>query len=189
VTNDINDEIKEPQQAEETIEPAAVESTSGPSLESLQTELRKEKDDYLRLRAEFDNYRRRMQEEKEQFSQYAVGEAAKEFLAVLDSIERAEASFDAKGSKTDIKVSDIHSGFELIKKQFLDTMKNIGLVKVGSVGEKFDPIWHEALMNQESDKPEGEILQVYQNGYRIGEKAIRHAQVVVSSGRTSSAEK
>jgi len=180
VTNNINEEIKESQQAEEATEPAAVESTSGPTVESLQSELKKEKDDYLRLRAEFDNYRRRMQEEKEQFSQYAVGEAAKEFLAVLDSIERAEASFDK--SKTDIKVSDIHSGFELIKKQFLDTMKNIGLVKVGNVGEKFDPIWHEALMNQESDKPEGEILQVYQSGYRIGEKAIRHAQVVVSSG-------
>lgn len=184
MTNNINEETKESAESEKSqsaSESQQTESTGTQKLEDLQAELKKEKDDYLRLRAEFDNYRRRMQEEKEQFSQYAVGEAAKEFLAVLDSIERAEASFDK--SKTDIKVSDIHAGFELIKKQFLDTMKNIGLVKVGNVGEKFDPIWHEALMNQESDKPEGEILQVYQSGYRIGEKAIRHAQVVVSKGK------
>ena len=141
-------------------------------------ELRKEKaeikDQFLRALAEMDNQRKRLEREKSEFYQFALGDLLKEMLLVLDNFERAlknRAQMDDKS---------FQEGIELIHKQFQDMIRKQGLTAVGAEHQKFDPSAHHAVLTEESDQiDEPEIGEVLQKGYFLNGRLLRPALVKV----------
>lgn len=129
-----------------------------------------------RLQAEFDNYRRRTQTEKEELAQFAIQDFLLRLLPVIDNFERAiGAASDAKD------VNSFSEGVEMIYKQFLDVLIKEGVVPIESVGHPFDPNKHEAFMVEEtSDVEDNTVLEEFQKGYEFKGKVIRPSMVKVS---------
>ena len=137
-------------------------------------ELEKKSDKNVRLLAEFDNYKRRTQEERSQLFKYAGEELAKAILPILDDLHRTLES-DGKG-----KARTILEGIELIVVKLDKTLEDQGIVPFDSAGQDFNAELHEALMSEESDKGENVILREFEKGYMYNDKILRHAKVVVS---------
>lgn len=132
-----------------------------------------EKDKYLRLAAEYDNYRRRSQKEKEGIYADAVADTVKEILPLLDNLQRAAAF--TEGDK-------VLEGLSLMAKDTDSLLAKLGIEKFGKKGESFDAAWHNAVMHEENDEyGENEIVEVFQEGYRRGDKIIRFAVVKVAN--------
>ena len=140
----------------------------------LTEELEKKSDKNVRLLAEFDNYKRRNQEEKSRLFKYAGEELAKAILPILDDLHRTLES-DGKG-----KARTILEGIELIVAKLDRTLEDQGIVPFDSVGQDFNPELHEALISEESKKGENVILREFEKGYKYSDKILRHAKVVVS---------
>ncbi|MDO4743471.1 MAG: nucleotide exchange factor GrpE [bacterium] len=141
-------------------------------LEAAVTELNKQKDCLLRTAAEFDNYKKRTDRERASIAEYAKAGVIKQLLPVIDNVDRANEY--EKGS------AEYNKGIELIVKQLLDLTEKLGVEQIGTVGETFDPQYHEAVMHsQDENAPENSISQVMQKGYKIGETIIRPAMVQV----------
>ena len=141
--------------------------------EKLAKELAEEKDKYLRLAAEYDNFRRRSAKEKEGIYGDAIADAVKEILPLFDNLERASQFHEAE------KVAE---GLALMAKMSDDMLEKMGVVRFGAKGEKFDSTWHNAVMHEENaDFGENEISDVFQVGYRRGDKVIRFAMVKVAN--------
>ncbi|MEI8105613.1 MAG: nucleotide exchange factor GrpE [Actinomycetes bacterium] len=140
---------------------------------------RAERDEYLdalqRLKAEFDNYRKRMLREQQDIVTRASERLVKELLPVLDDLERA---LEAAGNHEEAKLED---GVRLVFRALADALAKEGLVEVVAEGA-FDPHTQEALLTQASEAAEGTVLQVLQKGYRLGDRVLRPARVIVSSG-------
>ena len=136
--------------------------------------LTRERDDYLdalqRLKAEFDNYRKRVARDQQELAARAHERLVKELVPILDDLERALAH-----------ETDLEDGVRLIHRQFSDALAKEGLTEVSTDG-KFDPHTQEALLSQPSDAEEGEVIQVLQKGYRLGDRVLRPARVVISAG-------
>lgn len=127
-------------------------------------------DKYLRLLAEYDNFRKRSQKERDDIYPAATATAVGKFLPVLDNFERAAAFPHAD--------DDFGKGFDLIYQSFKEVLTGLGVEVVGQVGEPFDPNFHNAVMHIEDEAlGENVVSQVLQKGYRIGEKIIRYAMV------------
>lgn len=137
-------------------------------------ELEKKSDKNVRLLAEFDNYKRRTQDERSKLFKYAGEELAKAILPILDDLHRTMES-DGKG-----KARTILEGIELIVAKLDKTLEDQGIVPFDSVGQDFNAELHEALMSEESDKGENVILREFEKGYKYNDKILRHAKVVVS---------
>ena len=137
-------------------------------------ELERKSDKNIRLLAEFDNYKRRTQEERIQLFKYAGEDLAKAILPILDDLHRTMES-DGKG-----KARSILEGIELIVAKLDKTLEDQGIVPFDSVGQDFDPELHEALMSEKSDKGDNIILKEFEKGYKYNEKILRHSKVVVS---------
>ena len=137
-------------------------------------ELEKKSDKNVRLLAEFDNYKRRTQEERSKLFKYAGEELAKAILPILDDLHRTLES-DGKG-----KARTILEGIELIVAKLDKTLEDQGIVPFDSAGQDFNAELHEALMSEESDKGENVILREFEKGYNYNDKILRHAKVVVS---------
>jgi molecular chaperone GrpE len=137
-------------------------------------EARKERDEYLdalqRLKAEFDNYRKRVARDQQELAARAHERLVKELVPILDDLERALAH-----------EGDLDEGIRLIHRQFSDALAKEGLTEVATEG-KFDPHTQEALLSQPSDAEEGDVIQVLQKGYRLGDRVLRPARVVISAG-------
>ena len=142
----------------------------GPGTEKSKGALERE-----RLKAEFDNYRKRVAREQEQIVARAAERLLKQLVPLVDDLERA---VDAAAEHGEVKVAD---GVRLVRRSLGDLMTREGLVEVETDG-KFDPHTQEALLSQPSDAPEGSVIQVLQKGYRLGDHVLRPARVVVSSG-------
>lgn len=154
------------------------EKVEEPEKEDVETKLckqLKDKDEQLlRLAAEYDNFRKRTAKEKEDTFVNAKVNVLSEFLEVADNFERAK---DAQG-----EIEDYKKGIEMIFNQFLDKMKKLGAEPFGEAGDSFDPEIHMAVMHIEDEqKGEGEIVEVFQKGYKIGDKIVRHAAVKVAN--------
>ncbi|MDE6596552.1 MAG: nucleotide exchange factor GrpE [Oscillospiraceae bacterium] len=168
--------------AEEIIEEDAVEELpeeeAGESLEdkikALEEAAAADKDKYLRLLAEYDNFRKRSIQEKLNASSDATARAALEVISVIDNFERAVA---AECSDENYK-----KGVEMIYGQFLEVIKKLGVEEIDALGKEFDPNMHNAV-SQDEDANFGENTgsQVYQKGYKLGDKVIRCAMVVVAN--------
>ena len=144
-------------------------------IEQLEKQIEEQKDLYLRLRAEYDNFRKRSQKEKEDVYTTSRADVVKNILPVLDNFERAagnsEASFD-----------DYRKGMEMIYSQFLELLEKTGVESFGEPGDAFDPNMHNAVMHIESeDFGENEVAQVFQKGYKIGNTVVRFATVQVAN--------
>ena len=131
-------------------------------------------DKYLRLAAEYDNYRKRTTKEKENTYADAKADTVKEFLGVLDNLERGLAQFDE---------GDPHrQGMELICRQFLAVLEKLGVTRIEAQGQPFDPQKHDAVMHVEDENiGENTVVEVLQQGYQLGDKVLRFAMVKVAN--------
>ena len=137
-------------------------------------ELVAEKDKYLRLCAEYDNFRKRTQKEKESIYGDVKAETLKQFLPVFDNLERALAVSTADEA--------YRRGVEMIMTQFNTTMEKLGVKEIEALGKRFDPAFHNAVMHvEDEEKGENEIVEVFQKGFIMGEKVIRFAMVKVAN--------
>ncbi len=133
--------------------------------------------DLRRLAADFDNYRKRVARESEMQASRATESLVGELLPVLDNLERA---LDASEHHEEAKVAE---GVQHVKQQLAGLLARRGLEEIPcEPGDEFDPHVHEALSHQPSDQPEGAVAAVWQRGYRLGDRVVRAARVVVSSG-------
>lgn len=131
---------------------------------------------YLRAQADFDNFRRRTQREKEELAQYASLKLIEQLLPVVDNFERALLAAGDGEAKDSFQV-----GMEMIHRQMLQVLEAEGLRKMDAVGTPFDPEMHQAVMREESEEhEEGIVLEVVQNGYWLKDKVLRPAMVKVS---------
>jgi molecular chaperone GrpE len=142
-------------------------------LSELQTQVDEYKDGWQRSVADFQNYRKRVEADKAETYQTAVGSIIKRYLPILDDLERALASCPA-----DLAWAD---GIELISRKLQSILEAEGLKKIETNGQIFDPRFHEAISQEPSDNHRsGEIIAVIQNGYTLGERVIRPALVRVA---------
>ena len=132
-------------------------------------------DDLKRVAADFDNYRKRALRDQEALVARAHERLVKELLPVLDDLERALVAAEEH------EEAQLEEGVRLVHRELRDALAKEGLVEIETEGE-FDPHVHEALLTQPSDEDEGAILQVIQKGYRLGDRVLRPARVVVSQG-------
>ena len=155
-------------------EAPAEEATAAESeLEKLKAELAAGQDKYLRMLAEYDNYRKRTQKEKEAAYADGLADAIAELLPVLDNLGRAAAVEDP---------SKIAEGLALTMKGAESALAKLKIEEIAKAGESFDPTVHNAVMHVEDDAyGEGEIVEVFQRGYRRGDKIIREAMVKVAN--------
>ena len=160
-----------PEGQEEEVE----ETVAEPSAEEKhQAALREQEDKYLRLLAEYDNYRKRSQKEKETAWTTAKADTAKEFLPVYDNLERA--------LKQETADEAYAKGVQMIMTQFKTTLEKLGIQEIPALGETFDPNLHNAVMHIDDENlGENVVAEVFQTGFQTGDKIIRHAMVKVAN--------
>ena len=138
-------------------------------IEALKNEIKEKDDKYLRLAAEYDNFRRRSREEKDATYSSAMADTVSELLPIIDNLERA-ADFD-DGEK-------VKEGLKMIASTVGASLSKLGVEEFGKPGDKFDPNLHNAVLHDEDDSErENEITDVFQKGYKKGSKIIRFAMV------------
>ena len=129
----------------------------------------------MRVLAEYDNYRKRTEREKAATYDNAAKDTIAQFLGVVDTIEMALA-------QKDCKMEDLRKGVEMIEKNLQDILSKLGVTPIGAEGEPFDPELHQAVSHVEDEKlGENVISAVYRKGYRMGDRIVRHATVVVAN--------
>jgi molecular chaperone GrpE len=171
------------------------EATAGeaPVVEDPSAALREERDklrdQLLRTAADFDNFRKRTRKDLEEAERRGKEDVIREVLPVLDNLERAlgaSAALSADAGASEVKA--IMDGLKMVLKLFEDQAGRMGLSKVKAVGERFDPSVHDAIQQVETDEhPAGTVMQEIVAGYRLGEKLVRPAMVVVARKPAASA--
>ena len=150
-------------------------------LQELERERDEMKDRYLRKAADFENARRRHQKEKDDLHKYAAEKVLREMVSVLDDLERASAA--AKGSKESADATGLSEGVDMVIRKFRSTLERFGVQGFASQGEVFDPNLHEALQRvEDASVPHNTIVQEFQRGYRLAERLLRPAMVIVAQG-------
>lgn len=159
----------------EAVEDVEVVTEVNEEAEALKKELEKQKDQFLRMAAEYDNFRKRTEKEKAATYDNAVAATVEAFLPVVDNFELA--------LKSDADVSDdFKKGIEMIQKQLEGALEKLHVKSFGERGEEFDPNLHNAVSRvDDPELSEDHISSVYQKGYLIGERIIRHAMVQISN--------
>ncbi len=164
--------------SEQHAEPAAEQPAEDPTA-ALKAALAEANDRNLRLMAEFDNYRRRTAKEQLELIETANGKLLEKLSEVQDNFERAFAS---ENKAQDLEAFE--KGMQMIYNQFAKILTDAGLEQIDPTGAEFDPNMHEALMQQPSETvPEGHVVTVFQKGYKLKNKILKTAKVIVSSGK------
>lgn len=154
--------------------PEAAKQQEASEFEKAQQALAQEHDSYLRLAAEYDNYRKRSQKEKEGLYGDIKSDTVSKFLPVYDNLVRALAQSTEDEA--------YRKGVEMIMNQFNATLEKLGVSRIESLGQKFDPSLHNAVMHvEDEEKGENEIVEVFQKGFMMGDKVIRFAMVKVAN--------
>jgi len=154
------------------------------NLKNLENEIKKLKDDNLRLLAEIDNLRKRFDKEKEDVFKYAISDFANEIILVVDNFERTLKNISTVDVKNNEKLKPIIEGIKLTFKDFISTLEKFEIKKIDVLGKQFDPNFHQAVFeDEESKKPEGEITKVLQSGYTIKERLLRPASVGIAKNK------
>ena len=168
------------EQPAEAAEQPAEPAEAAPSAEEvLKQQLADATDRNLRLMAEFDNYRRRTAKEQLELIETANGKLLEKLSEVQDNFERAFAS---ENKAQDLEAFE--KGMQMIYNQFAKILTDAGLEQIDPTGAEFDPNMHEALMQQPSETvPEGHVVTVFQKGYKLKNKILKTAKVIVSSGK------
>ena len=164
----VTEEVKAEEKKKKSSKQAEIEALKA-EIEMLKTEAKEKDDKYLRLAAEYDNFRRRSREEKDATYSSAMADTVAELLPIIDNLERATAFDD--GEK-------VREGLKMIASTVGSALSKLGVEAFGNPGDKFDPNLHNAVMHEEDDSErENEITDVFQKGYKKGNKIIRFAMV------------
>lgn len=170
-------ETAEAEKAEEAEDVKNAEEAAEPEVDPKDAKIEELQNRLLRLQADFENFRRRTNIEKEQLSTFVTANVVGKFLKVLDNFERAEASVE-KGDNVDAVVD----GMQKIRRQFEDAFKDLKVEEIEAQNAKFDPNIHEAVMRGHNPELDDEIVDmVFEKGYKLGDKVIRHSKVRVNT--------
>ena len=180
------EELEEKKEMELEKSEAGIEETKEVQVDLLKEQLEKTEKEYkeledrlLRVAAEFDNYKKRTVREFQSIIKNANEELISQLVETLDNFQRALDSAKNSGD-----FDSFHKGVELIYQHFKDVLAKEGLKEIKAIGEPFDPHFHEAVMQQESDKfPDGTVMDEISKGYMLNDKVIKHSKVIVSKGR------
>ena len=168
--------VEETENKEETVQDEIVEEKTESEAEKLKLALDNLNNQYLRLAADFENYRKRQAQEREALLKYGAEECMKKVLEVVDNFDRALTMVD--------KIDDLDKmkeTFNVLNKQLMDSLTKLGLEQIKCVGEQFDPNVHEAVMQTPTDEhPEDTVINELQKGYKLGDKVLRPAMVAVA---------
>jgi len=174
VSTDENGSSEEDESSEEDLIELDPIKALEKDLQKTKNELTEQKDKFVRLQAETDNFRKRLSREKDEFSQYANERLFKELLPIFDNFERA------LGDPSNDIIS-LKEGLEMILKQFSSFLEKERVVSIEAIWEKFDPMIHEVLTSEESSEhEENTIISQFVKGYMINNRVIRPSQVVIS---------
>ena len=160
--------------AEETVETTEAVTEETPEVNPWEEKYNEEHDSYLRLAADYDNFRKRSQKEKEQSYGNGKADAIEKLLPVYDNLERA--------LNQDTEDAAYKKGVEMTMTQLVSIFEGLGVEIFGAVGDQFDPNIHNAVMHTEDENAaENTITQVFQKGFKLGEKVVRFAMVQVAN--------
>ena len=184
--NPFEEEIKQAQEAkEEAVEKIKEEKKEDEAIaeeipEEEENESEKKYEElnnrYIRLCADFDNFRKRTAQERQDLLKYGASEVLKKFISLLDNFERAQKSLE---NIEDVKT--IKEGYDVVYKQMLETFKKLGVEEIEALGKEFNPAEHEAVTQIETDEYEpNQVAAVLQKGYKLLEKVLRPAMVGVA---------
>lgn len=166
---------KKEQAVEKSVEVEVEEAKEPTETEKLQAQLNETNEKFLRTLAEYDNYRKRSQKEKEQAYGDSKAAVLTELLPVLDNFERAASNKEASPE-------DYQKGIDMIFNQFNEILKKTGVEAFGEKGEEFDPNIHSAVMHiDDENEKENVIVDVFSKGYKLGDRVLRHAMVKVAN--------
>ena len=153
------------------------ESNQNTKLDELQKKYDDLNQQYIRLAADFDNYRKRQEQERENLLKFGTENALKKLIEVLDNFERGKKALESVEDCQQVKDS-----FDLVHKQTVETLTKLGMEAIETEGQTFDPNFHEAVMRTPTtDYPEHTIINELQKGYKVGEKVLRPALVNVAT--------
>ena len=173
----MEEEVSQPQ--EEALSQTA-EGCSDKEMQALKEQLSAEKDKHIRLLAEFENMRKRQEREKAQIIKYAHEEVIIECLKVFEDMERSLAAFKAKEGVD----TSLVKGLQMVYDNMRELMQKYEVKSIESVGKKFDPQYHEALSQEETqDQPDGQIIEEFQKGYTLAGRVVRTAKVKVARNK------
>lgn len=175
--HDINTEESQNQSESQTPETTTtIDNATNDELSALKNEIAEQKDKYLRLFAEFDNYKKRVAKERIELFKTAGQDVIRELLPVLDDFQRAD-----KALANDHNTESYANGVKLIQEKLVKTLHNKGLKPIESIGKDFDVSQHEAIAEVPvtDKKQKGKIIDEVENGYTLNDAIIRYAKVVV----------
>jgi len=195
-TNQVDDESIKGSEAladievvDSTLEAEAIETPEGvekqpdvvaltQELEALKLQAEERTGQFMRIAADFENFRKRTQREKEELEQQIKCNTVVELLPVVDNFERARSQIKPQGEEA----MAIHKSYQGVYKDLVDRLKRIGVAPMRSEGKDFDPNMHEAVMRESTDEfPEGTVIEELVRGYLLGERVLRHAMVKVAA--------
>ena len=143
-------------------------------------ELQENQMEMLRVKAEAENFKKRVAKEKDEFCKFATENLLQEMLPVIDNLELA-----IQHGSNNPNCKDLLQGVEMTLKIFMNTLKNHGLEPIGAEGECFDPTWHEAMAEENrEDMESGHICQLMQRGYKLKDRLLRPAKVIISKNES-----
>lgn len=172
--------------SESAIDDTGIAETEGQAEQDIGTvlqEAEETRDQLLRLAAEFENYKKRMERERETMIKYAGEQVLRELLATLDNLDRAIEQGTGESEDVQKKLDAMLEGVDLTRKGLLSTLEKFEVIPIESVGKPFDPNEQEALtMEPSKDVPANHVLREFARGYRFRDRLLRPAKVVVSGG-------
>lgn len=173
----INVENDETNTTENVVNEESKEDASEEKNGKLQEEYDKLNQQYIRLAADFDNYRKRQEQERENLIKFGTESALKKLIEVLDNFERGQKALENVQDCETVKES-----FNLVHKQVIESLAKLGLEEIKAAGEEFDPNFHEAVMRTPtSEHPEHTVISELQKGYKMGDKVLRPTLVNVAA--------
>jgi molecular chaperone GrpE len=164
---------------EETAQTAEAPSpVTGEDVNTLKEQIAKAKDQLLRTAAEFDNFKKRVARERQEASRYANESLLRKLVPVLDSFDMALA---ATNKAPDKAIQSLQAGIVMIYQQLKSALADVGLQEIDATGKPFDPAWHEAVSEQATaEAAEGHVVQQLRKGYKVHDRLLRPAGVVVA---------
>ena len=165
------------------VEEAVEEDTLEKQLETALADAAEQKDQMMRIAAEFENYKKRMMREKTTAMKYPGEPIFRDILATVDNLERAIAQGETEGIDAEQGLASLLEGVQLTLKSLVSTLEKFEVTPIESVGEAFDPTNHEALTMEPSDTvPANHVLDEFEKGYQYKDRLLRAAKVIVSAG-------
>ncbi len=169
----VTEETAAPKEEKKKKKSSAAETVLKEENEKLQTALAESKDQYQRMLAEYANYKRRTEQEKEQIGAFVKADILTRLLTSLDNMDRAMGAPAGDEYKT---------GVELTMRQFKDSLQKLGLEEIDALGQPFDPSLHNAVMREDAEDVETEtVTEVFQKGYKLGDRVLRPSMVKVAN--------